>query len=88
MDSLMIIGAFSIVAVFRRLGGAVAASGRRRLLQGGELFQKVRKKILVTGPKASAPPARRFRAIYDIPLGGGLMTPPYPYEGIIGIMMS
>ena len=44
--------------------------------------QKVHKDILVTEPKAGAPAARRFRAIYDIPPGGGSTTPPYPDEGL------
>ena len=53
------------------LGGAVAPAGRRRQLEGAVWCQKVRKEILVTDPKAGAPAARRFRAIYDLLPGGG-----------------
>ena len=81
IHSFMKIWAFSISAVFQRLCGTVAAPGRRRRLEDAEMGQKVHKDILVTEPKAGAPAARRFRAIYDIPPGGVVLPPPILTKG-------
>ena len=70
MGSFIKIGAVLIFGPMAPLGGTVAAPGRRRWLEGAVWCLKVRKEILVTDPKAGAPPARRFRAIYDLLLGG------------------
>ena len=43
----------------------------------------VRKDIFVTESNVGATAARRFRAIYDLPPGGGCRTTPYPYEGLV-----
>ena len=82
MGSFVKIGAVLISGPMAPLGGTVAAPDRRWWVEGAAWSQKVRKEILVTDPKAGAPPARRFRAIYDLLLGGrGQMTPPIPTKG-------
>ena len=82
MGSFVKIGAVLISGPMAPLGGTMAAPDRPWWVEGAAWSQKVRKEILVTDPKAGAPPARRFRAIYDLLLGGGSDDPPYPHEGL------
>ena len=82
MGSFIKIGAVLIFSRMAPLGGTVAAPGRRRWVERAVWCQMFRKEILVTDPKAGAPPACRFRAIYDLLLGGGGTTPPLSLQRV------